>query len=153
MFPGQGLNACPSSKQSHSSDSAGSLTCHQGTPFCPFFLRATLEAYGGSQARGQIRAAATATATQDPSHVCDLTTAHGDAGSLTHWARPGINPANSWVLVRFLTRWATMGTPGSCVFIHSVILSSVAAVGCTVPVAWGNSQARDWVLPQQRPEP
>ena len=29
-------------------------------------------------------ATATATATQDPSHVCDLPTAHGDAGSLTH---------------------------------------------------------------------
>ena len=39
------------------------------------------------------------------------TTAQGNDGSLTHWARPGIEPASSWTLVRFLTHWATMGTP------------------------------------------
>ena len=27
------------------------------------------------------------------------TTAHGNAGSLTHWARPGIEPETSWFLV------------------------------------------------------
>ena len=41
-----------------------------------FFLRATPEAYGGSQARGQIGAVATslatATAVPDPSCICDL---------------------------------------------------------------------------------
>ena len=31
------------------------------------------------------------------------TTAHGNAGSLTHWAGPEIKPASSWVLVRFAT--------------------------------------------------
>ena len=31
-------------------------------------------------------------------------TAHGNAASLTHWARPGIKPASSWILVGFLTR-------------------------------------------------
>ena len=41
--------------------------------FFSCLFRATLAAYGGSQARGQIRAAAaTATATWDPSHICDL---------------------------------------------------------------------------------
>ena len=34
-------------------------------------------------------------------------TAHGNAGSLTHWVRPGIKPASSCILVRFLTHWAT----------------------------------------------
>ena len=29
------------------------------------------------------------------------TTAHGNARSLTHWARPGIEPVSSWMLVRF----------------------------------------------------
>ena len=38
-------------------------------------------------------------------------TACSNAGSLTHWARPGIKPASSWILVRFLTRWTTTGTP------------------------------------------
>ena len=46
---------------------------------------AALEAYGSSQARGPIRATAYATATWDLSHIFDLyTTAHGNAGSLTH---------------------------------------------------------------------
>ena len=31
------------------------------------------------------------------------TTAHGNAGSSTHWAGPGIEPATSWFLVRFIS--------------------------------------------------
>ena len=30
------------------------------------------------------------------------TTAHGNTGSLTHWVSPGIEPATSWILVRFM---------------------------------------------------
>ena len=37
----------------------------------------------------------TAIATQDPSHICDLHTAHGNSGSLTHWVRPGIETLSS----------------------------------------------------------
>ena len=39
------------------------------------------------------------------------TTAHGNTRSLTHWARPGIEPATSWFLVRFVNHWTMMGTP------------------------------------------
>ena len=39
------------------------------------------------------------------------TIAHGNAGSLTYWARPGIKPATSWFLVGFVNHWATTGTP------------------------------------------
>ena len=39
------------------------------------------------------------------------TTAHCNTGSLTHWARPGIKPASSWILGRFIKSWATTGTP------------------------------------------
>ena len=54
-----------------------------------FFFRAAPTAHGGSQARVkwelQLLAYARATATQDPSPLCHLyTTAHGNAGSLTH---------------------------------------------------------------------
>ena len=56
-----------------------------------FLLRAAPAAYGSSQARGQIRAA---------SLTC--TTAHGNAGPLTHRVRPGIEPASSGILVRFV---------------------------------------------------
>ena len=38
-------------------------------------------------------------------------TAHGNAGSLNHWLRPGIKTASSWILVKFITHWATTGTP------------------------------------------
>ena len=78
-----------------------------------FFLlfMATSTAYGSSQARGRIGAGATAM--QDPSRVFDLrTTAHGHAGSLTHGARPGIEPASSWILVRFISnmpQWELLG--------------------------------------------
>ena len=47
-----------------------------------FFLMAAPSAYVSSQARGQIRAVATAML--DPSHVCDLHHSSQHAGSLTH---------------------------------------------------------------------
>ena len=38
-------------------------------------------------------------------------TAHGNAGSLTHSVRPGIEPETLWFLVGFVNHWATTGTP------------------------------------------
>ena len=35
------------------------------------------------------------------------TKVHGNAGSPTHWARTGIEPATSWFLVGFINHWAT----------------------------------------------
>ena len=73
-------------------------------------LRAESLAYGSSQARGWIRATAldlrhytTATATQDSSCICYLHHSSSNTGSLTHWARPGIEPTSSWILVRFVS--------------------------------------------------
>ena len=60
--------------------------------FCLF--RAAPMAYEGSQARGRIKAIA---ASHSHSH------SHSNAGSLTHWARPGIKPATSWFLVGFIS--------------------------------------------------
>ena len=47
------------------------------------------------------------------------TTAHGNTGTLAHWARPGIELSFSWItsLVHYL--WATTGTPGF-LFLDSV---------------------------------
>ena len=39
------------------------------------------------------------------------TAAHCNARSLTHWARPGIEPTSLWMPVRFVNCWATKGTP------------------------------------------
>ena len=52
-------------------------------------------AYGGSQARGQQQ--------QIWAAFASSTTAHSNAGYLTHQARPEIEPASSWLLVRFVT--------------------------------------------------
>ena len=54
------------------------------------------------------------------------TTAHGNAGSLTHWARAGTEPATSCFLVRFVNHWATMGTPQDfeCIMPHPSCLQS-----------------------------
>ena len=74
----------------------------------PFFglFRAAPTAKGSSQARGWIQATAAglhvshSNATSEP-HLWHVK-ACGDAGSLTHWVRPGIEPASSqtlcWVL-------------------------------------------------------
>ena len=35
---------------------------------------------------------------------------------LTHWVRPGMEPASSPILIRFLTHWATTGAPASVLF-------------------------------------
>ena len=67
--------------------------------FCLF--RAVPVVYGGSQARSQIGAVAVY-----------LHQSHSNAGSLTHWARPGIEPASSWMLVRFVStepQWELQG--------------------------------------------
>ena len=40
------------------------------------------------------------------------TTAHGNAGSLTHRARPGREPASSWILVEFVIAKPRLELPG-----------------------------------------
>ena len=81
-----------------------------------FFFRAAPMAYEGSQARGLIGAVAASlchshsnAGSQAASST--YTTAQGTAGSLSHWTRPGIEPASSWMLVGFVNYWATTGTP------------------------------------------
>ena len=49
-------------------------------------------------------------------------TACSNERSLTNWARPGIEPSFSWILVRFLNYWATTGTPEKY-FLHFEELS------------------------------
>jgi len=51
----------------------------------------------------QLPAYTTATATWDRATSVTYTTAHGNAGSLSHWVRPGIKPASSCMLFRFVS--------------------------------------------------
>ena len=86
--------------------------------FIYYFLlfRASPVARGSSQSRGQIRAAAACLhhshRQADLSDVCDLQHSSCYARSLTCWVRPGIKPTSSWILVGFVTPWATTGTFG-----------------------------------------
>ena len=72
------------------------------------FLRATGAAYGGSQARG-LNWSCSCRPTPQPQqcHIwaasATYTTTHGNARSLIHWARSGIEPSSSWILVRFVS--------------------------------------------------
>ena len=77
-------------------------------------FRAASVAYGGSQAAGPIRAVAASlhhSHLGSEPHLATYTTAHGNAKSLTHWARPRIEPVSSWMLVGFVNLWATTETP------------------------------------------
>ena len=77
---------------------------HLSASFCFVLLsRATLKAYGSSQARGGIRATATS-----------LHHSHSNARSLTHWARPGIEPTSSWFLVGFVSAAPQWELPEHC---------------------------------------
>ena len=67
--------------------------------FCSFF-RAELMTHGGSRARGPIGAIA-----------ASLHHSHSNTRSSTHWARPGIKHASSWILVGFFNHSAMKGTP------------------------------------------
>ena len=79
--------------------------------FLLFFFLSLLElhtwqVYGSSQARSWIGATAASlchrhnsTWTMSVTYI----TAHGNAGSLTHWVRPRIEPTSSWILVGFIT--------------------------------------------------
>ena len=109
------LHKCSTTLWTSRSTVKGTHSLNRFLPFC-LFLRAAPAAYGGSQARGWIRAVAytTATAMPDPSHVSAYTTAHGNTGSLTHWGRPGIESASSWILVGFASAEPQRELQNSC---------------------------------------
>ena len=55
-------------------------------------------------------------------------TTHSNARSPTYQARPGIEPTSSWILVRFVTCWASMGTSYHLIFNHTLPSSSLTHV-------------------------
>ena len=59
----------------------------------------------GVESELHLLAYATATAIHDPRYVCDLhhSSQQHQILYLTCWARPGIKPASSWVLIGFVT--------------------------------------------------
>ena len=69
------------------------------------FLGPHPQLYGGSQASGRIRATA-----------AGLCHSHSNTRSLTHWEKPGIKSASSWMLVRFISTepWWELLLPSFC---------------------------------------
>ena len=67
------------------------------------------------------------------------TIAHGNAGSLTHWARPGLEPETAWFLVGFVNHWATMGTP-RVMYLHYLTEHNPLIANREFPPPW-----REWV--------
>ena len=57
----------------------------------------------GVESELQLPAYTTATVIQIQATSATYTTAHGNAGSPTHWVRSGIKPASSWILVGLTT--------------------------------------------------
>ena len=77
----------------------------QGWPFLFIhYFWATPAACGGSQVRGLIcQRMPEPQQRQIQAVSMTYTTARGNARSLTHWARPGIEPATSWFPVGFIS--------------------------------------------------
>ena len=81
-----------------------------------FLFRATPTTHGCSQAGVELELQLLAYIQPQQHRIwatsVTCTTAHVNAGSLTCWTRPGIEPTSSWILVRFINHWAMKGTPG-----------------------------------------
>ena len=115
------------------------------------FFRATPVAYGSFQARGQIRAAAAGLCHSQRIWAASAVyaTSCSNAMSLTHWARPGMEPASSWILVGFLTCWATMET-AFAEFLRKRyktkhLIYAFSFPFLATPEAYGGSWASDWI--------
>ena len=125
---------------------------HLFNRFFFFLFRAMPLAYGGSQARCQIGAVAAGPMPQPQQCLIwamsvTYTIAHSNTGSLIHWARPGIELASSWMLVRFVNHWAITGTLILLLILFIFILFylfifCLFVFSRAAPMAYGGSQAR-----------
>ena len=61
---------------------------------------------------------------QIPASSSTYTTAHSNAGSLTHWAGPGIEPTSSWMIVWLVTVEPHWKLPQESFFHHHLPASS-----------------------------
>ena len=104
------------------------LLCYKGTPEDIFVCLFIYSFFLGShlwhveiprlEVEPELRLPAytTATAALDPSHICNLHQS-SQRGQILNWVRPGIESKSSWILVGFITHWATTGTPGRCILL------------------------------------
>ena len=90
-------------------------------------FRAAPMAYGGSQARSQIRAPAAGLhhSHSNTRSSVNYATTHTNARSLTNWAKPGIEPTSSWILAGFVTHWAWWECPDLFLMKYFYLFSSL----------------------------
>ena len=106
------------------SSHARQLSCFTSmskTTLSRLFLVGTAgEAYRSSKARGRIGAIAARLCHSHSNTKSEpglwLNPQWGNVGYLTHWARPGIEPTSSQILVGFCFRWVMMRTPWRWLF-------------------------------------
>ena len=74
--------------------------------FFSFLFMVESMTYGSSQAGGQLPAYHSHSNSGSQPHLWPVLHC-SNARSLTHGVTPGIEPSSSWILARYLTRWAT----------------------------------------------
>ena len=97
-------------------------------------------AHGGSQARGWIRATATGLHHSYSNAGFELRfwpTPQLTDGSLTHWVRPGIEPATSWFLVGFASASPQRELPS---YVSFLFLLCQRELGSYEVVFYGNHE-------------
>ena len=107
-----GLNSCLHSDSSCCSWILNPLHQMSFLFFSLFFLGLHLWHVEVPKARGWIGVVATSLCHSQGFQAVSATytSARGNIWTLTHWARPGIEPASSWILVGFITPWDATGT-------------------------------------------
>ena len=113
--------------------------------FIFYFLlfRATPAAYGSYHARGQIGATGSIgwwPTPQPQQHKIQATsvtytTAHSNAVSLAHWARPGKEPASPWILVGLATI-TVCHDANSYIFFFFVLLIRITPLKFKISKRW-----------------
>ena len=86
----------------------------------------------GVKSELQLPAYTTATATQDPSHICDLRHSSPQHRILNPLSEAGIETASSWILVGFTDHWATKRTSEACFYKHQRAIIPLPGRGETV---------------------
>ena len=75
----------------------------------------------GGELELQLMAFATVTATQDPSHICDLHCSSWQHQILNPLSGPGIKPTFSWILIGFITTERKQDLPLICCIFKKVV--------------------------------
>ena len=100
-------------------------------------------ACGSFQTRGWILAIPQSQQHQIQATSATYIIACSNAGSLTHWVRPEIKPIS---YVRFLTHWATTGTPEPSVNLGILIISKTFIIKLSYCCNFRTGVSKHWFM-------